>query len=225
MMILHTGIHTGGINRPEIVDGQQRLTTLIILLKAFEIVYIEKNKDKKAEDIRKMIFCKDLNDLEQPKIVLGDLDSSDIKVLLNDENLDALTNINIKTAFMEYKNKLSELNIENMNKLFYKLTNIAVIIRLDVGMAKDAYKLFETINNRGLRLTPTDIIKNFLLGHAAKIDTDQTLNSVKTLWSKIICNMDSLDSDDFLRQYMCSAIHRKMPMSKLVFEFKKYYMK
>jgi hypothetical protein len=37
--------------------------------------------------------------------------------------------------------------------------------------------------------------------------------------------MDTLDSDDFLRQYICSILHRKVSMSKLVPEFKKYYMK
>ena len=73
-----------------------------------------------------------------------------------------MTNNNIQSAFENYVEWLSELNVTELNKLFYKLTNTAVIIRLDVGMAQDAYKLFETINNRGLKLTPTDIIKNFL---------------------------------------------------------------
>lgn len=225
MMILHTSLHTGGINQPEIVDGQQRMTTLVLFLKAFEMAYREKNKDDKANDIRKMVLCKDLNDIERPKIVLGDLDNADIEQLIMNNQVDTLTNCNIKNAYLHYKNLLSILDVESINKLFYKLTNIAVIIRLDVGMAQDAYKLFETINNRGLRLTPTDIIKNFLLGHAAKINKDQTLASVKTLWSNIIRNMDTLDSNDFLRQYICSILHRKVPMSKLVPEFKKYYMK
>lgn len=225
MMILHTSMHTGGINQPEIVDGQQRMTTLALLLKAFEMSYRERNKLDKANDIRKMILCKDLDDIERPKIVLGDLDNADIEQLIMNNQSDALTNFNIKNAYLHYKKQLSDLNLENINKLFYKLTNIAVIIRLDVGMAQDAYKLFETINNRGLRLTPTDIIKNFLLGHAAKISKDQTLTNVKSLWSNIIRNMDTLDSDDFLRQYTCSILHRKIAMSKLVPEFKKYYMK
>ena len=225
MMILHTSMHTGGINQPEIVDGQQRMTTLVLLLKAFETSYREKNKVDKAHDIRKMILCKDLDDIERPKIVLGDLDNADIEQLIMNNQSDSLTNCNIKNAYLDYTYLLNALDLEGINKLFYKLTNKAVIIRLDVGMAQDAYKLFETINNRGLRLTPTDIIKNFLLGHAAKIIKDQTLTNVKSLWSNIIRNMDALDSDDFLRQYICSILHRKIAMSKLVLEFKKYYMK
>lgn len=225
MIILHTSFHTGGINQPELVDGQQRMTTLIILLKAFENAYRYKKKDEKADEIKKMILCKGLDDVEIPKIKLGDLDNEDIEqLLLHSNNLNA-TNKNIKSAYDNYLSWLLELEISELNKLFYKLTNIAVIIRLDVGMAQDAYKLFETINNRGLRLTPTDIIKNFLLGHAAKINQTGVLTEVKRLWSDVIRNLDDIDSDDFLRQYMCSLLHRKITMSTLVYEFKKYYLK
>ncbi|HUT44100.1 MAG TPA: DUF1524 domain-containing protein, partial [Desulfobacterales bacterium] len=83
---------------------------------------------------------------------------------------------------------------------------------------------FETINNRGLRLSPTDIIKNFLLGHAAKIGGD-VLEETKSLWAAIITNLDNIGTDDFFRQYMCSMLHRKISKSKLVYEFKKYYFK
>ena len=99
-----------------------------------------------------------------------------------------------------------------------------MLIRLDVGMSQDAYKLFETINNRGLKLSPTDIIKNFLLGHAAKISPG-TLEETKKLWSRIIINLDAIDSDDFFRQFMCSLIQRKITKTRLVFEFNKYYFK
>jgi uncharacterized protein with ParB-like and HNH nuclease domain len=36
MIILRNELHVGGLNKPELVDGQQRLTTLAILLKVIE---------------------------------------------------------------------------------------------------------------------------------------------------------------------------------------------
>ena len=225
MIILHTSFHTGGINQPELVDGQQRMTTLVLLLKAFEHVYRKKEKEDKANEIKKMIICKGLDDIERPKIKLGDLDNRDIENIVLKNQFQDLENKNIRFAVNDYINWLSELNIDDLNRLFFKLTNIAVIIRLDVGMAQDAYKLFETINNRGLKLKPTDIIKNFLLGHAAKINQNNVLEEVKNLWSKVIVNLDDLDSDDFLRQFMSSILQRKISMTLLVIEFKKYYLK
>lgn len=225
MIILHTSFYTAGINQPELVDGQQRMTTLVLFLKAFEFVYREKGKDDKANEIKKMIICKGLDDLERPKIKLGDLDNKDIENLVLKNQFHDLENKNIRFAINDYIKWLSELEIDELNRLFFKLTNIAVIIRLDVGMAQDAYKLFETINNRGLKLKPTDIIKNFLLGHAAKINQNDVLEEVKNLWSKVIVNLDDLDSDDFLRQFMSSILQRKITMTLLVVEFKKYYLK
>lgn len=84
--------------------------------------------------------------------------------------------------------------------------------------------MFETINNRGLKLSPTDIIKNFLLGHAAKI-SPETLEETKEIWTQIIVNLDGIDSDDFFRQFMCALLNRKITKTKLVYEFKNYYFK
>nr|HQU86391.1 DUF262 domain-containing protein [Pyrinomonadaceae bacterium] len=50
MILLHTHTHVGGLNKPELVDGQQRLTTLTILLKALQKSFEEiGNRDRKNE--------------------------------------------------------------------------------------------------------------------------------------------------------------------------------
>ena len=51
MIILHSELHVGGLNKPELVDGQQRLTTLAILLKVIQQLFKNMgNKDK--EDLK-----------------------------------------------------------------------------------------------------------------------------------------------------------------------------
>jgi len=224
-IILHSNQHVAGINQPEIIDGQQRITTLILFLKAFETSFRKLGKETKATEVRKIVTCHGLDDIEKSKLVLGELDNPDIEQLVLNDNSVQLSNTKISETYESYVNWLGELDFPALSGFYYKLTNIAVIIRLDVGIAQDAYKLFETINNRGLRLTSTDIIKNFLLGHAAKINDQKTLENVKAKWSEIIRNLDGIDTDDFLRQLMCSILHRKITMSKLVQEFKKYYLK
>jgi uncharacterized protein with ParB-like and HNH nuclease domain len=114
---------------------------------------------------------------------------------------------------------------KKIDLFFHKLINVAVIIRLDVTLAQDAYKLFETINNRGLKLSATDIIKNFLLGHASKINDDNTLEKVKLIWAQIITELDGINTDNFFRQYFCSILKRKITFNGLVEEFKTYYIK
>lgn len=225
MIILHTSMHVGGLNKPELVDGQQRLTTLTILLRAIETRYAQLGKKDKAEEVHRLLIAKTFDDKTYDKLLLGDLDHDDYRKVMTQKNLDTIGNANIKDAYTNCLSWLQDYDIEGVNKFYYKLTNVAVIIRLDVSHAQDAYKLFETINNRGLRLTATDVIKNFLLGHAAKMDDNQTLDHVRELWSKVITDLDGIDTDDFLRQYACTLLGRKLSGNMLIGEFKKYYMK
>lgn len=224
MIILHTQLHVGGLNRPELVDGQQRLTTLTILLKAIQHCFVGLANQDKVDQIEKMLTCSGYDDVKIPKLELGELDNTDLTHLLKPNGSYSYTNPKIEEAYSNCCQWLEKLSPEDLNKFYFKLTNVAVIIRLDVGLPQEAYKLFETINNRGLRLSATDIIKNFLLGHASKISSD-VLDDTKKLWSNIIMNLDAIDSDDFFRQYMCSLLHRKVSKSKLVYEFKHYYFK
>jgi hypothetical protein len=112
---------------------------------------------------------------------------------------------------------------EEFDSFYFKLMDKVSVIRLDVFQAKDAYKLFETINNRGLSLSSTDIIKNFLLGHASILDSE-TLNSVKENWKNIIVSLDGISTDDFFRHFMCSQLKRKITFTYLNDEFKKLYV-
>jgi uncharacterized protein with ParB-like and HNH nuclease domain len=67
----------------------------------------------------------------------------------------------LQSTFKIVRGWIDEQQLEQLGAFLYRLKNQAIVIRLDVSEAKDAFKLFETINNRGLRLSPTDIIKNF----------------------------------------------------------------
>lgn len=173
-----------------------------------------------------MLHCKSRIDKSyKSKLLLGDLDYPDYENIMSNENFNETKNGHLKNAIEKFDTWISELSEDELDIFYYKLTNVAVIIRLDVVLAQDAYKLFETINNRGLKLSSTDIIKNFLLGHASKINDNTTLDKVKSIWSEIITNLDKINTDNFFRQYFCSVLKRKITFNRLVNEFKIYYTK
>lgn len=225
MIILHAGAYNGGFMTPELVDGQQRLTTLTVLLKSIEKAYQKIERIETATEIRKMLQCKGPDKVLKNKLLLGDLDNSDYELIMTDGDFEEIENKHLKDAIEYFDYWLSEYNEEDLDHYYHKLINIAVIIRLDVTLAQDAYKLFETINNRGLKLSATDIIKNFLLGHASKINDDTTLEQVKSIWAQIIKELDGINTDNFFRQYFCSVLKRKITFNGLVEEFKTYYIK
>lgn len=222
MVVLLADTHST-FNRLELVDGQQRITTLCILLKVLRDSFDPKKNPDEVMEINKYLNCRQ-GDNKTMKIILGDLDHNDFTKIMNGKENVELENNELKQAVDFFRDKFKELGSESL-KFYRKLTEQTELIRLDIGQAKDAYKLFETINNRGLKLSAGDIIKNFLLGHASMLGDDM-LEDVKEDWRRLIINLDRLehaDMDKFFRHYLMGKLKVKIPKSKLIEEFKNYY--
>lgn len=222
-LVCITGAHSANINKLEVIDGQQRITTLSLLLTAISKAFAEKNEMQEAQKIDSLLTSSGVDRIKKNKVELGELDNSDYIKLLNNEDLETIHNHNLKDNLEFFNELIKKLSTEEFDSFYFKLMDKVSVIRLDVYQAKDAYKLFETINNRGLRLSPTDIIKNFLLGHASILD-DETLNSVKENWKNIIISLDGISTDEFFRHFMCSQLRRKITFTYLNDEFKKLYV-
>ena len=218
-----TESHVVGVNTLELVDGQQRIASLSILMKAIRDKFTEMNNSENTSEIDGYLSCKGIDGKLENKLLLGDLDDPDYIKLVEGEDVASMQNKNLLNAYNWFVKWFEEYDANDLNQFYFKLINNVHVIRLDVGQAKDAYKLFENINNRGLSLSPTDIIKNFLLGHASIVG-DNTLIKVKNNWKELIVNLDGIDSDDFFRQYMCGILRRKVTKSQLTDTFKKYYI-
>lgn len=217
-----TSDYSVGVNLLELVDGQQRTTTLTILLKALADKFKDLTQEEIHKEIESLLFCKGIDRVLKRKVILGDLDNPDYEKLMDNENLDSIKNKKFLECYAFFSKKLNTFDLAELLEFHYKLVSNTYTIRLDVASAKDAYKLFETINNRGLSLSPTDIIKNFLLGHSSLISED-TLGKVKGYWTELIINLDGINTDDFFRQYLASILKRKITGSIIIDEFKKYY--
>lgn len=217
-----TGDYSAGTTNLELVDGQQRTTTIMLFLDAIEDRLRETGNEEDAQTIAKMVHSKDYTGTKSKKLVLGDLDNKDFARVVDGQELDEVVNNNLLKARKLIGELIGKLDTDEFNQFRYKFINQAYIIRLDVAQAKDAFKLFETINNRGLSLSPTDIIKNFLLGNASII-SGETLESVKEDWTKIVLSLDGIDMDNFFRQYMAGKTGQKVTQTRLIDTFKTYY--
>lgn len=228
MLVCLAGHHKAGLNQLEVVDGQQRLTTVVILLECIRQIFEKEGLTDAARDISMLLLAVPPSGKAEQKVLLDSIDSEEFKdhvaqrvdrTYINQRLLDAFRVVR-EDAIAE---EIGKSNIKGIQDFVYKLRNQAVVIRLDVSEARDAFKLFETINNRGLRLSPTDIVKNFLLGNAARFG-DAALDRARKSWAELLHHLDGINSDAFFRYYLMSLLQVRVKKIEVVSRFKSLFM-
>jgi uncharacterized protein with ParB-like and HNH nuclease domain len=226
-----------------IIDGQQRFTTLTILALALikKIKDLADDKiDKENNDERVEILIKDY---------IGQKDSVSLKYsskLFLNENNDGFFQsrlINFRepvnynklshsekllwSAYVFFLNKIdkrfsSSMNGESLaNFLNNSLGKELLFIQITVKDEVNAYTVFETLNSRGVELTATDLLKNYIFSLVAKSPSD--LQIVKTQWKKIIEIIELKEFPVFLRHYLNGR--RKLISKEYLFKAVKQLLK
>lgn len=90
-------------------------------------------------------------------------------------------------------------NLYSLFDLFEKIC-AAIIVRISVDNMESAFVLFESINNRGVPLTPIDLIKNMIISDLVKNSKDADI--INERWQTIVKNVESYDDQvRFLRHF------------------------
>ena len=163
------------IGRREVIDGQQRITTLQLLLDAVQLVCEQRNIRPAANRLARLV----LNDRD----MAGDEESHVFKLWPTRSDRDAFRHaMDNGLAVNEYKDSLivqahdffrdqvshwlSSANGEEgryVLGLETAVTNMLNLVVIDLGPRDDPNVIFETLNARGTPLEQSDLIKNFVL--------------------------------------------------------------
>jgi uncharacterized protein with ParB-like and HNH nuclease domain len=170
----------------DIVDGQQRLTTLTILLCVYRDLFPNINEDLLDNDpfaIDNKVIGSSIrfNDrFERLRLRTHSNHQSDFDtIVLNGDttNLKKPTKQDLRKDEPKHKfintahfftNKLKDLGKDDAGALINYLFNSVKIIRIDCQSVAFAIKLFQVLNDRGLDLSNADLIKSFLIGQIQK---------------------------------------------------------
>lgn len=218
-----------------IVDGQQRLTTLTLILSGVRDYLIDLKSKELARGIQGLITRNDIENKEQ--FILQTETSypyfqSCIQSFDKKETMDSVTDEEkaLKDAFSLLKNLIGEglNNLESDDEKVSYLKNLRdqlirlKVIFIELDNEDDAYIIFETLNTRGKDLQSSDLVKN----HITKILKKQTegLDRVRDKWKEILNNIQTskidIDINTFIYHYWLSK-ETYTTQKNLFKEFKK----
>lgn len=218
-----------------IIDGQQRFTTLTILTlaviaaikKLAEIgIETEANGERVEILMRQYIGQKDPTSLNySSKLFLNENNDGFFQTRLigfrepvNSRKLSDSEKL-MWNSYQFFKEKI-KIKFKNKSggELAAFLNNVSgelmMFIQITVEDELNAYTVFETLNSRGVELTSTDLLKNFLFSQVAKSETD--LKLIKTQWKKIIDAIGLKEFPNFLRYFLVAT--RKLITKEYLFK-------
>jgi uncharacterized protein with ParB-like and HNH nuclease domain len=206
----------------DIVDGQQRLTSISIIYNELSRFYDKKGMINIANVLKSNILCFDAQGQYTSKLKLGNMDNQDYSNLMDNGN--NIINNNFRAVRTCIQKKLTSFDQNNQLDIFReKFLNHTKIIKVLDNNRNDVNNFFETLNNRGLPLTKTDIIKNYIFWKAF-IHNGALTEDIIDIWTEIIQTLDPIAKEDvFFRRFLSSIECDAIKENEIVARFKIYF--
>lgn len=172
-----------------IVDGQQRVTTIIILIQVILELINDKtlNYTPNADIRRKYIFDAKVEDAARSYIFGYEKDNPSYeylktKIFLENSDIHLPTEVTIYTknllaAKNFFQEKIESLSHKKIEELYTKVTQQLVFNVYEISEDIDVFVTFETMNNRGKPLSTLELLKNRLIYLSTKLVSDKAKNS------------------------------------------------
>jgi uncharacterized protein with ParB-like and HNH nuclease domain len=178
----------------QVIDGQQRLTTLSVLLCAMRDVY-ERRQGQESRQTRVtsgLLETQDLdgNPVRQLQLLSETGDDKSYQAVFEGRPSDA--DGQIGEAYSFFAAKLRKLSTEQVTEIRKYVQSRLTFIRTEVGELVHAYVMFETTNSRGMDLQPLEMAKAILMRIAHRSQADE--ETVRRLWLSVLETARGVDS-------------------------------
>ena len=203
--------------RLEVVDGQQRLATAAILLSAIRLYMREIGEDVIEQAIHSdfLVGTDRAQRTRIPKLTLNTTDHELFRAIVTYDGQEELpepvreSHRLLLAAYDRARAYVRDIvaphdkhnHGDRLNAWVTFLESKARVVLLKVPDDVDAYRMFETLNDRGLRTSQADLIKNYLFGRAG-----ERISEVQEHWAFMRGSLEALDDSDSTVTFLRHAL-------------------
>lgn len=204
--------------KKEVIDGQQRLTTLMLLLRAFYVKFgnmQDQNSKSTRERIAQCLWKTDefgqadLNVLKIDSEVATDNDKDEFLKILKSGNVDKDQKSNYAKNYRFFQEKIDTFLSEYPSYFAYlpaRILGNCILLPIEAESQDTALRIFSTLNDRGLPLSDADIFKaQFYKHYSGKNQKDSFIEQWKELeeiTGRIFKPLTGTPMDELFTRYM-----------------------
>lgn len=208
-----------------VIDGQQRLTTVFLILYAIKALMKENNDIEKIKELEENYLINKNNSNNESKYRLKPYVSDDdvFKEIVEDR-VDKIEDkqSNVYKNYINILSYIRKLNADySLDEIIEGLNKLNIVC-IPLYPDDSAQRIFESINSTGVKLTASDLIRNFLL---MDLNNNQHEEYFNKYWMEIEKNIssDPKKLESFFRVYL-GIKNKKLPAKRSIYnEFKRWY--
>jgi len=227
--------------KKEVIDGQQRLTTLMLLLRAFYAKFgnmKDENSIRTSERIAQCIWK--TNEFGQPNLdelkinseVATDNDKEEFLQILKTGKMDKVQKSNYAKNYRFFQEKIENFLSEYPSYFAYlptRILNNCILLPVEAESQDTALSIFSTLNDRGLPLSDADIFKaQFYKYYSDKNQKDTFIEQWKELeeiTTSIFKPLNGTPMDELFTRYMYFLRAKQGIKSSTTEALRKFYEK
>lgn len=228
-------------NKKEVIDGQQRLTTLMLLLRAFYAKFGNMQDDNSKSTRDRIAQClwktdefgkADLNVLKIDSEVATDNDKDEFLDILKKGIVSKEQKSNYAKNYIFFQQKIDVFLNEYPSYFAYlpaRILGNCILLPIEAESQDTALRIFSTLNNRGLPLSDADIFKaQFYKHYSTKNQKDNFIEKWKELEEisgKIFKPLNGIPMDELFTRYMYFVRSKQGNKSSTTEALRKFYEK
>ncbi|MDQ3508513.1 MAG: DUF262 and DUF1524 domain-containing protein [Actinomycetota bacterium] len=214
----------GGYQKLLVIDGQQRLTTISLLLAALSVIDTDSDEEFmfSEQQIRDTyLLNKFAKGEERYKLLLTQSDQDTLKSIVDETELPEKASTRVKRNYQFFLERIRSSEV-SPNDLYRGIAKL-IVVNISLDRNNDSPQLiFESLNSTGLDLSQADLIRNYILMGLEPETQEEIYNKYWFRMEQNFSEQKNGSFDRFVRDYL-TLKSRTIPQKSEVYgEFKKY---